>query len=1622
MLPQSECFLNITQEFLVCTTVHKAKNLPVFNADTFVRVSLDKKSKCTKVFQNSENPYYNEYFVFELSCTLAELLRLTVLYEIKKKSCKTQVTLGELLIDLYTVWNQPQKCFVKKWGKLENSIGSKGEAKGHLQIDLAIVSSNQMPSLPINESANCDDIESNLLQTLETSSFNIKYSMYFFKGVFVKKADYMIQVSLAGMNGKTSISKGSGFPEWNQEIQFNWTYPSLAQTFLIQILAHEHMQWKSIAESEIFIDEINFKDDPSLGPTFIHFYDNNAYVGRLLMQIKSEKLNPTKEAINRAIQIKPTQPLVANSWWADENFFVEFLVWQGEFIHANASNMKILFKLGEFTSDNVECFLKNYHGPSTSLKHFTQSPPYKAIHIKCSLPDNRLKYECDNFMITLFEQMNTEMENFKLLQLKYPQNDLMHCKCLKAIIVSILSKIHHELQLNSHSCFQYNGFKQQTVWDENRLAYLREFFGKLSISLKDLRQYLKTIQHDSEYSSCCDKVFEELQQLKGQIKSIMQTRIQDEWPELHLLMCLGSGSKNACKEIGICKLESRYFVHSQRLECKGPGCGVPRNFVFKDPTCTHTCNDCGCVSGFVYGWIRIATEAELKELVDDEDWIQKERFYYQPKIGPSSYICRTYVHQAKIHPGADKTGLCDAKLQLYSGDEIVETPTIFTSLSPVWNSSVTFAVRKLPGPVKWYENHPPILAIQVFDTDKNKQSDYLGSGLFELSVKSCSIRKESIGQIWDNSSQKIKPEEIYRNHPILYLKRFTKTKTILKEFREMKYQSPPSLKWVPISNMGAKRVEVLISGELLQIRDEESPDGTKAFLTQGLPLEIQPIMSKYLLEVTFIGLRNCQKLSCSSLGRYKICVLMGELLVKSGVSGARMKNSINFLESYAAGVVNLPEQIEYWPAIIATHIDCPGSGREVTLGAAMISNPRKYLRSQMALCDLDELDESIIVQMGEGDEESLPLLPKKSILKKSFANRVQNWVTQVFPKKETFKPSQSPRSRIDESEFNWWTKFYNSMYLQTQNQDSTIKHKLVIYDSELEKQPEFSYLSDWAESFNLVHGVKIKKNKPPKEQVYANLKMHLKLSPCQCNNASSVTLNSSITSKMSLKFQSLTNLNEQTKIIVRVYLVQGLQFRSHDTHSQADSYVKLQLGSNTISDRANYIPNQSNPIFGRRFQMEAVIPREHILQISVLDRGSINDDLIGSTFIDLEDRLRSKHRATVGISNEFNRSGYNMWRDAMTPYELLRDICKKYNLGTPIFSRNSVELDGVTFEDTTEISIDEDLQERLSLSVLKNIQELLSFGKRLVPEHVETRSLYRNDRPGVEQGKLQLWLEIFDSENIPPPIDITPTPATIYELRIIIYNCSDVIFNEKNVFGTKMSDIYIKAWCEDSEASQSTDVHYRSLTGEGNFNWRMIFPIKYSTVEDMMIIKRKGGLLEQYETKQPPIVYLQIWENDSFSADDFMGAMEICLSNFPQPFDSKKSCTESQVRKKRKSMNLFREKTIKGWFPCNGPSEEGGNARIAGKLEIELVILTESEAAANPAGLGRNPPNALAAPVRPETSFNPMTNPLKAVKHILGPVMKKCLCYILIIVGVFIVLILLVEDLPHILMNLIPDM
>ena len=106
-------------------------------------------------------------------------------------------------------------------------------------------------------------------------------------------------------------------------------------------------------------------------------------------------------------------------------------------------------------------------------------------------------------------------------------------------------------------------------------------------------------------------------------------------------------------------------------------------------------------------------------------------------------------------------------------------------------------------------------------------------------------------------------------------------------------------------------------------------------------------------------------------------------------------------------------------------------------------------------------------------------------------------------------------------------------------------------------------------------------------------------------------------------------------------------------------------------------------------------------------------------------------------------------------------------------------------------------EEHLALAVLHHWHEVPRVGNKLVTEHVETRALFNPDQPGIEQGKVELWVDMFPMDMPKPglPVDVSPRKPSSYELRVIIWNTDEVVLVDDAFFtGDKMSDIYVKGY------------------------------------------------------------------------------------------------------------------------------------------------------------------------------------------------------------------------------------
>lgn len=106
---------------------------------------------------------------------------------------------------------------------------------------------------------------------------------------------------------------------------------------------------------------------------------------------------------------------------------------------------------------------------------------------------------------------------------------------------------------------------------------------------------------------------------------------------------------------------------------------------------------------------------------------------------------------------------------------------------------------------------------------------------------------------------------------------------------------------------------------------------------------------------------------------------------------------------------------------------------------------------------------------------------------------------------------------------------------------------------------------------------------------------------------------------------------------------------------------------------------------------------------------------------------------------------------------------------------------------------------------------------------------------------------------------------------------------------------------------------------------------------------------------------LQVWDADHFSADDFLGAVSLNLTRFPRGAKSSKLCTLDILKRDVPTVNIFKQKRVRGWWPFF-IKKENDEMELTGKVEAEFHLLTKEEAEKNPAGFGRNEPDALEKP------------------------------------------------------------
>lgn len=896
--------------------------------------------------------------------------------------------------------------------------------------------------------------------------------------------------------------------------------------------------------------------------------------------------------------------------------------------------------------------------------------------------------------------------------------------------------------------------------------------------------------------------------------------------------------------------------------------------------------------------------------------------------------------------------------------------------------------------------------------DKDSFSDPYAHVSFLHRSKTTEIIHSTLNPTWDQTiifdEVEIygEPQTVLQNPPKVIIELFDNDQVGKDEFLGRSMCSPivklnsemditPKLLWCPVMNGDKACGDVLVTAELI-LRHKDGSNlpilpSQRAPNLYMVPQGIRPVVQLTAIEILAWGLRNMKNYQMASVTSPSLIVECGGERVESVVI-KNLKKTPNFPGSVLFMKVFLPKEELYMPPLVIKVVDHRQFGRKPVVGQ----------------CTIDHLDR-FRCDPYAGKEDIVPQL------KASFMSTPP--CRDIIIEIEDTKPLLASKLTEKEEEIiDWWSKFYAStgevekcgQYLQKGYS------KLKIYDCELEDVTEFEGLTDFSDTFKLYRG-KSDENEDP--SVVGEFKGSFKIYPLPDDPSVPAPPR---------QFRELPDSIPQ-ECSVRIYIVRGIELQPQDNNGLCDPYIKITLGKKVIEDRDHYIPNTLNPVFGRMYELSCYLPQEKDLKISVYDYDTFTrDEKVGETIIDLENRFLSRFGSHCGIPEQYCVSGVNTWRDQLRPTQLLQNVARFKGFPPPILSEDGSRIRyGGRDYSLDEFEANKVLHqhlgapdERLALHILRT--------QGLVPEHVETRTLHSTFQPNISQGKLQMWVDVFPKNLGPPgpPFNITPRKAKRFYLRVIIWNTKDVILDEKSITGEDMSDIYVKGWIPGNEENkQKTDVHYRSLDGEGNFNWRFVFPFDYLPAEQLCIVAKKEHFwsIDQTEFRVPPRLIIQIWDNDKFSLDDYLGFLELDLHQTIIPAKSSEKCNLNMIPDlkamnplKVKTASLFEQKSMKGWWPCY--IDKDGSRVMAGKVEMTLEVLNEKEADERPAGKGRDEPNMnpkLDPPNRPETSFLWFTNPCKTMKFIVWRRFKWVIIGLLILLILLLFVAVLLYSLPN---------
>ncbi|XP_076375559.1 otoferlin [Megalopta genalis] len=1626
--------------YQVCVTILEARHLPQ-NASPLVVVKVGKQKRKTVVREKTDEPVYNEYFVFDLSCDLEELLSSRIVIAVYIKHYLRLKFHGSASFEVAIVWEQPDRQFYHKWAMLTNPKDLASGSMGYVKCNITInVKGEKMKVHP--ETDGEDDIEGNLLLPFDGMTLAYRsharyiFAIYRADGLpdmssVCSKTDFeyinpYVQISFAGMKGTTSEAWQTYGPRFNEKIIFREMFPSLCQRARIAIKHRVNSCQTCVVASHILnLQKLSHSGEygflPTFGPSFLHFYGSGSgaaessscfgkcltalpfYRGRVLLSLKTEMDDP-EASTGIGTETEPTAPIIENRLWETEEYVLLAILYDASMIDRRKFRLKpISFEISLGNAGNrqfahSQCSEDNYDGnrmperrpdfESGTVPRLTGSLDGKynylplgsrkpCLYVKSWWPDLEWRMHNSNSLGRVADFLGQKLETLGgMAALEDPEAYKLYNETIRSLQDYFSRYLH---RLDSGRWYEHGG---TTRLDRHRVNLCRKEIEsilrriKINGELPNNRYLRIAMAHGYQYLKKVKKLREDP---------------QHSLPDVFIWMISGS------KRVACTRLPAEELIYSEDAAERGHKCGRKIDVFMRNPSESGEADYAACKIE-VYLWLGTTEHVNASwSTVPSGYNVEHERNVdsfpkYVEYIRSSVFQLRAHIFQGRFDPGMDASGLLDPLVRVAFHGYSAATRAIKQTLDPFWDQTLILPPRTIYGTKDSIKKHPPSVLVEVYDQDI------------------CGI-KEFCGRCTAIPLVKL-AEETYSPPDF-----------------------PPKLEWYKFKSQRDSTGSVLAAFELIEVGEDGATDepisGAKQEIVYSIPEDIRPKMASYRLEVIFWGVRDMKKINYVPVLRPRIIIECAGVDVKSEVMENAKKFS-NFEEPRIVVDLEMPELEVYYPSVTIKAYDSRGFGCFKYAGICIVPSVHVFLEQliteedydaqiyQTKLKSLWTKKQSVILPLpidyDSTRDENKGLIPYKKMAGEDSPLRILGILRSV---KKLFarllntgarkkKRKRAERAKEEDESLDWWSKYFASLEEERHRELGILAARgpervatFKVYDGELEVQPQFAGFQDRLRTFELWMGSRSENPDYDSDNYVGKFKG--KICVYRWPHPDGATCKTKTGRNVVDGICDDYPSPEVVRLLVRLYVVKGINLQPNDPLSgKSDPYLCVGLGKTFINDKKNYIPNQLNPTFGRLFEIEASFPQDYLMVIQVWDYDATSsDDLIGETKIDLENRFYSRHRATCGLSQRYNSSGYNAWRDREKPTQILHSLCKRNNLPLPEYRKDDVKIGRRKFPCVDVELTEADREECLALNVLHHWHDFPVCGCTLVPEHVERRPLFNAAKPGLEQGKLELWIDMFQFGELPlkPASDIRPLIPQEYEIRIIVWNTEDVpLVDSQFLTGEKCSDVYVKGWILYDDY-QKTDVHYNSLNGEGNFNWRFIFRVTYSKGERVMVVRRKVSVLARSETedKLPCKLQLQVWDSDHFSPDDFLGALVMDLSRMPRGSPNSKNCTLKLLDPKLPTMDLFKVTRIKAWWPFQ-KSVATGEYVQAGKVELEMSILLAEEADEQPAGRGRDPPQELPPPNRPDTSFSWFRNPFKAFRYVVCRYYKwHILCSLLIL-------------------------